>query len=277
MLEDRFIFKKEGMYMSFDKNELRELKISGSGSSSGGKFDEVSISGSGKIYGDTECNNFRISGSGKVIGNLNASEFKISGSGGVEGNLKCKSGKISGSGKVLGHVDSEDFNISGSGKIEGDLSGKEITISGSAKVLGSIYGTDVKISGGIDIEKNVETDNFQMTGSFKSKGMLNAENVNIYLGGISNVEEIGATNIEILKRPSRNNIVALIAKVIGNNFGTLTTKVIEADEIYLENTKAEVVRGKNVIIGDGCNIKLVEYKNELKILGNGIVGEERHI
>lgn len=263
--------------MSFDKNQLRELKISGSGTSSGGKFDDVSISGSGKIYGDTECNDFKISGSGKLIGNLNTSEFKISGSGGVEGNLKCKSGKISGSAKILGAVDSEDFKISGCGRIEGDFKGKDIKISGSAKVLGSIYGEDIKISGGIDIEKNIETDNFQMTGNFRSKGMLNAENVNIYLGGDSNVEEIGATNIEILKSPRKNGIVSLIAKVIGNNFGTLTTKVIEADEIYLENTNADVVRGKNIIIGDGCNIKLVEYKNDFKITGDSIVREERHI
>lgn len=263
--------------MSFNKSELRELRISGSGTTPGGKYDQVSISGSGKIYGDTECNDFKISGSEKVIGNLSASEFKISGSGGVEGNLKCKSGKISGSAKVLGRVDSEDFKISGSGKIEGDLSGREIEISGSAKVLGSIYGGDIKISGGIDVEKNIETDNFSMTGSFKSKGMLNAENVNIFLGGNSNVEEIGATNIEILRRYRKTNIVSLIAKAMGNNFGTLTTKVIEADEIYLENTNAEVVRGKNVVIGDGCNINLVEYKNEIKILGDSIVKEQRHI
>ena len=84
------------MFMNFEKNQLRELKISGSGTSAGGNFDGVSINGSGNIYGDTKCN-----------------DFKISGSGGVEGNLKCKSGKISGSAKILGAVDSEEFKISG--------------------------------------------------------------------------------------------------------------------------------------------------------------------
>jgi hypothetical protein len=38
--------------------------------------------------------------------------------------------------------------------------------------------------------------------------------------------------------------------------------VIEGDDIYLENTVAEIVRGNSVEIGPGCTIGLVEYANK---------------
>ncbi|MNR67595.1 hypothetical protein D3C85_1916860 [compost metagenome] len=40
----------------------------------------------------------------------------------------------------------------------------------------------------------------------------------------------------------------------------VTVAVIEGDDIYLENTRAKVVRGNQVVIGPGCEIDLVEYK-----------------
>ena len=39
----------------------------------------------------------------------------------------------------------------------------------------------------------------------------------------------------------------------------LTADTIEGDTIYLENTRAKVVRGANVTIGTDCSIDLVEY------------------
>lgn len=38
-------------------------------------------------------------------------------------------------------------------------------------------------------------------------------------------------------------------------------ETIEGDDIHLELTRARVVRGNNVSIGSGCDIDLVEYKN----------------
>ena len=37
--------------------------------------------------------------------------------------------------------------------------------------------------------------------------------------------------------------------------------VIEGDNIYIEYTQAKIVRGNTIVIGPGCNIELVEYKN----------------
>lgn len=38
--------------------------------------------------------------------------------------------------------------------------------------------------------------------------------------------------------------------------------MIEGDDIYLENTKADIVRGNKVKIGPGCQIGVVEYRDD---------------
>ncbi len=44
-----------------------------------------------------------------------------------------------------------------------------------------------------------------------------------------------------------------------SHVGNLQTSIVEGDDIYLEHTIAEVVRGNNVTIGPGCEISVVEY------------------
>ncbi len=57
--------------------------------------------------------------------------------------------------------------------------------------------------------------------------------------------------------------------------GNLTTDVIEGDEIYLEYTTAKAVRGKNVTIGQGCNIELVEYVDNFNQHNDSVVRESK--
>ena len=47
-----------------DNNNRAELRIHGQGSSSGGKFNTVSIMGEGRIDGDVDCLNMKIYGEG---------------------------------------------------------------------------------------------------------------------------------------------------------------------------------------------------------------------
>ena len=48
----------------------------------------------------------------------------------------------------------------------------------------------------------------------------------------------------------------------GKEVGSLAAKVIEGDDIYLENTTADMVRGNKVKIGPGCQIGVVEYRDD---------------
>ncbi len=57
--------------------------------------------------------------------------------------------------------------------------------------------------------------------------------------------------------------------------GSLEAGIIEGDEIFLENTKANVVRGKRVTIGSGCEIERVEFQDEFRVDEKSIVKEHK--
>lgn len=250
-----------------ENDQLGNLKISGSGSAGGGRFNVVAISGSGKITGDLDCTKFRISGSGKVDGSITTTDFGISGSGKVTKDLKCAKGKISGSGKIEGSVYGGSFSISGSGTVDGSFKGDELVINGSGKIGGKISGIKVRLLGAIKVGEGIEGDIIDIRGSLRTKGMVNGDQVNIEVGGITEIEEIGATKVTVVKTiqgigPFSRFILNLFRE---RDYDCLKVKVIEADEIYLENTVADVVRGNKIIIGQGCKINKIEYSESLEL------------
>ena len=54
----------------------------------------------------------------------------------------------------------------------------------------------------------------------------------------------------------------------------LEAELIEGEEIDLQATKAGVVRGRNVVIGPGCEIERVEYSGSLMVAPEAKVGEQ---
>ena len=238
--------------------QFGDLRISGSGSAGGGRYKVVSISGSGKIGGDINCERFSISGSGKVEGAVITNSFSISGSGKVTGDLNCVTG-----------------NISGSGKIGGNFKGEEIVVAGAGRVEGRINATVVKLLGAIKVGHGIEGEFITIKGALKTLGMVNGDEINIELNGGCEIEEIGATKVKVLKEYSTMNVIGrFICKMFNKNYGYLTIRTIEADEIYLENTIADVVRGGKIIIGEGCKIKRVEYSESLEKLNSESIIEE---
>ena len=43
---------------------------------------------------------------------------------------------------------------------------------------------------------------------------------------------------------------------------------MEGEDIYIESTTAEVVRGNNVTIGPRCNIEILAYKDKIFVAPN---------
>jgi hypothetical protein len=52
---------------------------------------------------------------------------------------------------------------------------------------------------------------------------------------------------------------------------------IEADEVWIENTTARVVRGGTVTLGAGCEVNLVEYTDTYTPAADAKVGEARKV
>jgi len=210
------------------KNSRNDLRINGLGSSSGGSFGFVQINGKGDINGDLECQELQINGLGCIHGNVNAGTARTSGKSEIDGNLK----------------------------------GSDVVVDGMAEVGGSISAERIENRGMLKIYKDCGAETFSSQGRFVIGGLLNAGEINVELYFASKAREIGGEEIEI-----RTGSAFGFKKFLNSIFPAwelnhgLSAEVIEGDEIYLENTTAKVVRGKNVKIGPGCRIDNVEYKN----------------
>jgi cytoskeletal protein CcmA (bactofilin family) len=223
-----------------ERDKMRDLVISGSGSASGGTFDHVKISGTGKIAGDLECSHLKVNGALKV-----------------DGNVKAKKVTINGTAEFSGRLDSEEIHIQGTSSSD-DLKCKTLKISGAAKVNGCLSVEELKLKGSIDVEKDCEAEVFEASGIFTIGRLLNAGTIDVKLYGTCRAKEIGGEKISVRKGGSRFNRLIKSLFLLADD--TLKAEVIEGDDLDLENIKADVVRGNNVIIGEGCEIGLVEYK-----------------
>jgi cytoskeletal protein CcmA (bactofilin family) len=217
----------------------QNLIINGSGSYSGGNYDKIVIRGEGTIVNNIECLVFKTFGTSEALENVKADIMKVMGEAEIKGNIEA--------GEVV---------IMGTMSIDGKAPINSLKVRGMLEVGESLSGKNADIKGSISVGGDVEYEAFNSTGSFEIKGLLNAETIKIRLHHCqSTVEEIGGSKISVKRRKSS------ILPFFKDN-SSLAAKVIEGDDIYLENTEAEIVRGNSVKIGPGCTIGLVEYAKE---------------
>ncbi|MDR4887608.1 polymer-forming cytoskeletal protein [Fredinandcohnia sp. QZ13] len=232
------------------------LIINGMGSSGGGSFNKVLINGKGNVQGDIECNDFTINGTGTVAGNVKGNEGKISGNGNIEGSIEF-----------------EQFIIEGAGGIQGDAKINNMKISGNGKIGGSLKAEEIKLRGKATIAEDCEAEEFKGTGDFVIGGLLNADVIDISIAGECHAKEIGGRTIKVKKGifSFLNNLFKAVYPV------SLTTEIIEADEIEIEYTNAKMVRGDNITIGPNCHIDVVEYKGTFSQDPSATVVEAKQI
>lgn len=232
---------------------MAELKIAGSGSLTAGteEYDYVGISGSGKISGNLFCKEMRISGSGKIENDV------------------CCSGDIhiSGSGKIFGNVKAASVHASGAASFEKNIDCGSLSVSGAGNVGGGINADNVKISGVLKASNVSAKEEAVISGVAQITGLLNAENVTISLQDSSTIDEIGCTNLLVKARSDKSfnlNIFGISIASGSGKKGMLKANTIEGDNIDIENTFADTVRGARVKIGKGCRIERVEYSQSLE-------------
>ena len=227
-------------------NEKMDMRISGSSTMPGGEYDRVSISGSGTVQGDLRCQSLSCSGSARVQGDVDcAGEVRSSGSSKVTGSITCESLSCSGAVKCEGSI----------------LSRGRIHSSGAMKVSGSLEGGEVDVSGGVEAEA------VRISGMAGIPGLLNAETVEIAANRGIRIGSIGGSSIRIYK-PTQVSLLGLFR----SSCSCAQAGDIEGDDVDLEYTQADVVRGRRVRIGEGCSIGRVEYSESLDAW-DGTVGE----
>ncbi len=234
--------------MSEDK---RSASLSGAGKLSGGDYTRVSISGAGKVTGDLKAEELRISGAGKVEGNVEATQVSVSGGA-----------------SFAGSVTADEMSVSGAARIGGDAKVKELKCSGTFRVTQNVTAEYVKVSGHIHVGGSLEAEIFKASGGFSIEGLLSADKVEVRLGGKCHANEIGGEKIEILRGGFREHGIlfdGLVRMFSGGGVAELKAGSIEGDDIELEDTTADAVRGRRVKIGPGCRITVVEYSETLEV------------
>jgi cytoskeletal protein CcmA (bactofilin family) len=213
------------------KKRIGDLKINGQSSSAGGNYNDVIINGEGKIAGDLDCIKLKIHGRCDINGNVKAESVEVHGTNSIKGNLEAERAKI----------------------------------HGMADINGNLSVNKAEIHGSIDVDGYCNAEIFNIEGTFDIKELLNAGVLKLSLYGPSKAREIGGEKITV-KSKGKYDLLGLKGKIMSSigQVKELTADIIEGDDIYLENTSAKVVRGNNIALGPGCEIELVEYKDDLK-------------
>lgn len=236
----------------------------------------------------------RITGSG-YIGPSDYDMIHISGSGRVEGPVRCKSFHCSGSTHCTGMIETmETMEVSGSTHIDGDLRAGNLRVSGSCTINGHcIVQNEIKISGGFLCDRNVKADRLCLSGGVRVANveaeeihlngkvvcseLMNAEKINIEIGGSgSEIGNIGGSIIYVTRKDI--GITRLWFKRNKEGKGYLHVRnSIEGDEITLDHVIANVVIGRIVKIGAGCRIKQVQYSESVEIAPGAEVGTQNRV
>lgn len=201
---------------------------------------------------------------------------------------KCDQLKVFGSSELKGSIKFNKFRVLGETSVKENLHGEGLRVIGTLSAGGNAYVHQTKVRGTIDIGSgfkgeqadikgmittggNLEAETLSLQGGFEVGGVLNAGTMDIGLRfSVNKAEEIVGGKIIIKK----NSSIPFFSFGKG---GRLEAKTIEGDDIYLENTKADVVRGHHVKIGPGCEIGIVEYSGTYEYKSESVVKENRQI
>lgn len=231
-----------------------DMKIAGAGVIGGGEYDKISISGSANAEGFIRCKELRCTGA--FSGNA---------------EIECENDiKISGAFKNTGKIKAKEFEASGSAKT-GSISSEIIRVAGAFKVEGSLKATELKIGGGLKTEGDIEAEKAEITGGVSCGGLINAEEIKIELSNSygSKAESIGGSRIVIENYREKR----IIERIFGRKTcGFVVSESIEGDEIIIEHTRAKTVTGKYVMIGEGCEIELLQYSENAEISSKAKIG-----
>lgn len=240
-------------------SETIDMKISGSSTMPGGEYDRVSISGSGKVQGDLRCQSLGCSGSARVQGDVDcAGEVRSSGSSKVTGSIACESISCSGAVKCEGSIQAQGrVHSSGALKVGGSLEGGEVDVSGCLEAA-DIRCQELRCSGVLNASGGVEAETARISGVANIPGLLNAETVEIAADHGIRTGSIGGGSIRIYQ-PQQKSLLGLFR----SSCSCARVGDIEGDDVDLEYTQADVVRGRRVRIGEGCSIGRVEYSESL--------------
>lgn len=107
---------------------------------------------------------------------------------------------------------------------------------------------------------------------------VNAENIFLLVWGEISIKQLAGSRVMIKNEFLPDKVFRSIEKSqtyrkIKGEKDMVSVEFIEADQIQIECTKAGLVSGLDVIIGELCIIERVEYRNSIRISEKAVVNE----
>ena len=235
-----------------------DMKISGSGTVPAGEYEVIKISGSGSLEGNVKC-----------------TELHVSGSAGADASVEC-SGEIhvSGACDFGGDVKAKTLHISGAINCDKNLTALEsVHLSGGVNVGENLKCSTLDAHGGLNIDGDIEAETASIHGALCCGGLLNAESIEIDTKDGCMIGSIGGSKI-VIKYKKRKFFKNLISITFNDKQvrGVQVEQSIEGDDIDVNNVTCPRVSGRVVVIGEDCDIALLQYSESYEIHEKAKVG-----
>lgn len=241
-----------------------DLKLSGLGKASGGKFGSVNISGFGELTGSVEADTIQIAGAGSIAGNAQTDKIQVNGTGTINGDLEAHYIESTGNFTVKGQVRTDEWFSEGRGRVNGSLEAQKILAQGY-----------------LSVGAGVSCTNFYAKGSLTIEGGLKAETAEIEISGSCAAGTIEGTDILIRKQKNLNlkGLAKFVNPLLGNKreWEKLKCAEISGSHVEIEYVDAQTVRGDKLKIGADCHVEEVLYRDELEIEPSAWVGKQTKI
>ncbi|MCM3749218.1 hypothetical protein M3223_17815 [Paenibacillus pasadenensis] len=234
------------------EHPARYVRLTGDASIAGGSYERVTITGDSTIHGNTDCSRLEVTGSLNVYGRLTAVKSAVT------GTVEAES--------LAGGV----FRITGELTVREEVVLEELRMSGKAYARDSLRAGSIRLNGDMEaITCDAET--VMIRGMARVSGQLRAEDMELKLYGDSRIGQLTAGSIRVSRPGAAWRLLGLFFRP--SSSAMLEAGIIEGDVVELEHTRADIVRGGRVFIGEGCEIGTVEYSGELTVLSDAKVGE----
>ncbi len=130
-------------------------------------------------------------------------------------------------------------------------------------------------------EDEITCDHFYSLGQLQAN-TVNAESIFILSGSQTSADALTGSHIIVSNRFEPDKKIRMLAKtqtyISRSSDGKLAKiRSIEGDTIRLDHTKADLVSGSDIVIGDLCVIDKVEYMDQIQISDKAVVNEVKKI
>ncbi len=240
-----------------------QLSISGMGSFTGPvSADQISISGMADFQKDVQADRISVAGKFKGHGKVKGDRISISGMGEFQSDVEADQLSVSGQSRIEGNLHCDSLAVSGGIKIKEEISADSISVSGSCRTKRGIHTDRIRLAGFLQTGGDVETDQFLSKGGFAIQGRLVSDGIHIELNNNSQVKgDMVADHVVVEK-----------GKTVTE--AELEVNSIQADVIQVVHTRADLLMGTNIRIGEGCEIGKVEYDGDLIVENGAIVHQQ---